>query len=134
MKSLLKFFSITALFAVLFVGSGLTQTLYFCEGVDNDGYPKNESSSFTIDRDGSYLYLLVRLKYEVSSEHVYFDIYRVDRNGKETFDNTIDMDTDSDWTWFWKKVTFYDSGTYNIYVVDEDDYPLCSGSVRISYR
>ena len=134
MKSLLKFLSITALFAILFIGSGVAQTLYFCEGVDDDGYPKNDASTFTIGRNGGYLYMLVKMNYAVDAEKVYFDIYKVDSRGRETFDNSIDMDTNTDWTWFWKKITFYDSGTYNVYVIDEYDYTLCSGTVRISFR
>ena len=134
MKSLLKFFTITALFTALFIGSSLAQSLYFCEGVDDDGYPKNDATSFTIGSSGGYLYMLVRTNYDVNTEHVYFDIYKVDRNGRETYYDTLEMDTESNWNWFWKKITFYNSGNYNVYVADEDDYPICSGSVRISYR
>jgi len=134
MKSLLKFLSIISLFFILSVGTGFGQSLYFCEGVDDDGYPEGESSSFTIGSNGGYLYTLVRLNYEVNSDKVYFDIYKVNSRGKETFDNTIDMETESNWTWFWKKITFYDDGTYNVYVTDEDGYPLVSGSVKISFR
>lgn len=134
MKSLLKFFSITALLVVLTAGAGIAQTLYFCEGVDDDGYPEGQSTSFTVGRNGGYLYMLVRSKYACETEHVYFDVYKVDSRGKESFDNTLEMDTETNWVWFWKKITFYDNGTYNIYVYDEYDYELCSGQVRISYR
>lgn len=134
MKSLLRLFSIAALFVILSASVGVSQSLYFCEGVDDDGYPEGESSSFTIGRNGSYLYVLVRLDYPCMSKEVYFYIYKVDSRGKETYDNTITMDTDEDWTWFWQKITFYDAGIYNVYVYDDLDYSLAKGQVRISYR
>ena len=134
---MLKKLLITALFALtLFVLSGNTkaQTLYFCEGVDNDGYPITESTVFNISNSGSYFYFLVRLPYSINCREVRYEIYKVGRYGSETYDNTIYQDTERDWTWFWKKVTFYDAGKYNIYVYDCYDYLLTSGSVRTQFR
>jgi hypothetical protein len=104
------------------------QSIYFCEGVDDDGYAINEASTFTISDDGGYLYVLVRLPYEVECNSVRFEIYR---NGD--YDNTIYLDTDSDWVWFYKQITFYKRGTYDIYVYDCDDYELANGTVKINY-
>jgi hypothetical protein len=104
------------------------QTMYFCEGVDDDGYPITEASSFTIPDDGGYLYVLVRLPYEVDCRSVSMEIYR---NGD--YDNTIYLDTERNWVWFWKQVTFYKRGTYKIYVYDCYDDLLTSGSVEINY-
>ncbi len=127
--------------AVLFVGlllsvshQAISQTLYFCESVDDDGSPENESSSFTISDDGGYLYFLVQLGFKVRSSYVNYDIYRVDSYGDEKFYKTIKQDTEYNWAWFYKKVTFYDSGTFNVYVYDEDDKFLVSGKVKIKYR
>lgn len=126
---------------VLFLGlmlsvshSAISQTLYFCESVDDDGNPENESSTFTISDDGGYLYFLVNLGYKVRSEYVNYDIFRVDSYGDEKFYKTLKQDTEYDWVWFYKKVTFYDSGTFNVYVYDEDDNLLVSDKVKIKYR
>ena len=109
--------------------SSNAQTMYFCEGVSSDGYPTGESSVFNISRDGGFLYTLVRLPYEVACRSVRLEIYR---NGE--YDNTLYLDTEKDWTWFWKKITFYKSGNYSIYCYDCFDYMLTSGSVKIQYR
>ena len=111
------------------------QTLYFCEGVDDDGYAIDESSVFNIPDDGGYLYFLVRMgrDREVNCDEVLFDIYKVDSDGKETFDNTVYLDVESEWNWFWKKITFYDRGTYKVYVYDEDWKFSTSGSVKIKF-
>ena len=110
------------------------QTMYFCESVSNDGYPNGESSVFNIPSAGGYLNVLVRLPYSVDVTSVRYEIYKVDRNGNESYDNTIYQDTQRDWVWFWKQVTFYDPGTYNIYLYDPSNYLLTSGSVKIQYR
>lgn len=105
------------------------QTIYFAEDVDKDGYPISESRVFNISRDGGYLDILVRLPYEVNCRSVRYEIYR---NG--SYDNTITQDTERNWVWFWKQVTFYKPGTYDIDVYDCYDYRLVSGTVTIQYR
>jgi hypothetical protein len=127
-------FSFLALILFIFSNNLKAQTLYFCESVDKDGYAVTESSVFNISRDGGYLDMLVRIPYDLGSTSVKFVIYKVDSYGSEVYDNTIYQDTQRDWRWFWKQVTFYDAGKYNVYVYDGSDYLLTSGSVRIQYR
>jgi hypothetical protein len=120
--------SLLFVLALLLISNLNAQTMYFCEGVDDDGYPITEASSFTIPDDGGYLYVLIRLPYEIDCKSVRFEIYR---NGE--YDNTIYLDTEYDWTWFWKQIDFYKRGTYEFYVYDCDDYELTRGEVRIDY-
>lgn len=122
---------ITLLFTFFFIliSNLNAQTMYFCEGVDDDGYPINDASSFTIPDDGGYLYVLIRLSYEVDCESVRLEIYR---NGN--YDNTIYLDTEYEWSWFWKQITFYKRGNYDIYAYDCYDYELASGRVRIDFE
>ena len=127
-------FSFVVLTLLILSGSSNSQTLYFCEGVDRDGYPITESAVFNISSSGGYLYFLVRLPYAISCRSVRYEIYKVDRYGYESYSNTIYQDTERDWTWFWKEVTFYDDSKYNVYVYDCYDYLLTSGSLRIQYR
>jgi hypothetical protein len=132
----LSLFSLFFLFLFIAAAdSSYSQTLYFCEGVDDDGYSIGSSSVFNIPSGGGYLYFLVRMGGKrVGCYEVLYDIYRVDSDGKETFDNTIYQDVEPDWSWFWKKITFYDPGTYKVYVYDEDWQFLTSGKVKIKYR
>ncbi|MDO8549299.1 MAG: hypothetical protein Q7S39_03980 [Ignavibacteria bacterium] len=126
----LYFLSLIFFAVISFISNNnsFAQTLYFCEDVDADGYPVNESSVFSIPKDGGYLYTLVRLPYEVDCYSVRYEIYR---NGD--YDNTIYVDVEKDWTWFWKKITFNESGTYEFYAYDCDDNLLTSGEVKIKY-
>jgi hypothetical protein len=41
------------------------------------------------------------------------------------------MDTKENWTWFWKQITFYDSGEYVIDVYDCNDDLVVSGTLQI---
>lgn len=110
------------------------QVIFFCEEVDQKGYPENESSSFTMKNSGSWLKLLVRLDDKVDCDEVKYVIYRVLRNGNEKYDTTIYQEVDKDSVWFWKEVTFSDNGKYNIYVYDKYDHFLTSGSLKINYQ
>ena len=133
MKKLsLAAFIILAVFALSNITNA--QTLYFCEGVDDDGYPITESSVFRISTSGSYLYFLVRMPYEIECSSIRYEIYEVDYDGTESYSSTIYQDVEYDWIWFWKKVTFYDAGFYNVYVYDCNDYVLTSNTIRIKYR
>ena len=126
-----KLLSIAVLAIALFAlgQESSAQSLYFCEGVTSDGYPITESSVFNIGSSGGYVKVLVRLPYEVACRSVRFEVYR---NGN--YDNTIYVDTEKSWVWFWKDITFYKTGEYSVYVFDCFDYQLTSGSVRIQYR
>ncbi len=130
------------LFAITFFAAGLAnkssilqaQTLYFCEEVDEDGYPENEATTFTIGENGGWLKFLVRMDEEVDCNEIKYVIYKVNRSGKEKYDTTIKQDVESNWAWFWKKVTFYDDGTYNVYVYDENDNFITSSTLKINFR
>jgi len=111
-----------------FIDISYSQSIYFCEGVDDDGQPINESSVFTIPEDGGYLYVLVQLPFEIDCAEVGIEIYR---NWKH--DNTIDMDTENNWTWFYKQITFYKSGEYSIEIYDYcNNEFVASGTVEIN--
>jgi len=120
---------LAAFIMLAFAGKAEAQSLYFCEGVDDSGYPITESSVFNISSKGGYLYTLVRLPYSIECRSVRIEIYR---NGN--YDNTIYIDTEKSWTWFWKKITFYKAGTYTMYVYVYFAYKLTSGSVKIQIK
>lgn len=126
-----KFLSVVVLALAFFAlsESSSAQTMYFCEGVSNDGYPITESSVFNISRDGGYVYVLIRLPYEIACRDVRLEI---DKDG--SYDNTIYVDTEKNWTWFYKQVTFYKTGRYNVYLYDCFGGMIASGSVKIQYR
>lgn len=130
----MKAFQFALIAFVLSISFGMfnqsySQEVYFCEGVDADGNPIKASSNFTIPTNGGYLYVLVDLGYQVDCSSVDFEIYR---NGK--YDNTISMDTKSNWTWFWKQITFYKSGEFTIDVYDCNDDLIVSGTVEIEKK
>lgn len=127
-------FSFLLFTLVLYSNIAKAQNIYFCENVDKDGYPITESSVFNISRDGGYLDVLVRLPYTVNCSQIRYEIYKEDSYGHENYNSTIYQDTQRDWVWFYKQITFYDPGRYNVYVYDCSDYMLTSGSVRIQFR
>lgn len=124
----LRFFILIFVLGISFnlVNISYSQSMYFCEGVDDDGEPINESSVFTIPEDGGFLYVLVQIPYEINCRSVSLEIYRNDE-----YDNTITVETKKNWTWFWKKITFYKSGEFIIDVYDCNDELIITGSVDI---
>lgn len=122
----LFFFAFSLFISLSIINQSYSQSIYFCEGVDDDGEPINESTRFTIPADGGYLYVLVQLPYEIDCSSVEIEIYRNDK-----YDNTISMDTKNNWTWFWKQITFYKSGEFTVDLYDCNDDLVISGTVDI---
>jgi hypothetical protein len=126
-----KFYFVLFVFFCLSVFGSINQTyaqeIYFCEGVDDDGYPIKASTNFTIPEEGGYLYVLVRLPNKVNCRTVKLLIYNED----EELENTIKIDTEKSWTWFWKKVEFYEAGEFIVDVWDCNTEYLVTGSIEI---
>ena len=131
-----KLYTLAAAFALLFALNSFAsaQTLTFCENVDSRGNPSGYSSTFNIGSGGGYLYFLVNLPFQLNSRQVKYDIFKVTRGGSENFDNTIYQDTERTWDFFYKQVTFYDVGTYNIYVYDNENNFLTSGTITVQWK
>lgn len=110
------------------INQAYAQQVYFCEGVDDDGYPINESTTFTIPEDGGYLYVLIRLPNKVNCRTVKLTIYNED----EELENTLTIDTEKSWTWFWKKVSFYEEGEFIVDVWDCNTEYLVTGTIEIN--
>jgi hypothetical protein len=121
-------FSLLALTLMILTSTVKAQSIYFCEDVDRDGYAIHSSDVFNISRDGGYFNVLVRLPYAVGCRSVSYEIYR---NGD--YDNTIYQDTERDWVWFYKQITFYKPGNYSIDVYDSYGSRLVTGYVKVQY-
>jgi len=131
-----RYFFITALLFLVLSGyynEAKSQTLYFCESVDSEGYPVSESTVFNINSKGGYLRFLVRLPYKIGTRSVSYVIYKIDDDGNQNYESTIYQDVEDNWFWFWKEVTFYNSGLFNVAVYDGDNNYLTSGQISIQY-
>ena len=110
-----------------------SQQIIFCESVDRTGSAIHASKEFTISGAGGFIKILVKLKKEISSESVVFDVYKINEK-KEIFNNTLRMEVKPALTWFYKEITFFKGGDYRIYVYDDKDKLLSIGEVRINLR
>lgn len=128
--------TLAALALCLFIvisGKANAQSLQFCEDVSQDGAPINASSVFNIGTNGGYLKCLTTLPYRVGTSSVSYEIYSIDKTGHEVYEGTVNQTVDPSWTWFWKEITFYSDGRYNIIVYDSDKNFLASDQIRIQY-
>jgi len=109
-----------------------SQQLVFCERVDsNNGSPYNPSTTFSMSRNGGYLDMLVTLQRPVNSDYVTFDLFKINEDSHEVFENTIRHQVEPDFTWFSNKTSFFKEGIYHVYVYDDKDQLLCAGKVSV---
>ena len=132
-RSALKIFKSVLVFTlfVLISSTLRSQTLYFCEDVDGNGDPVEKGTSFVINSDGGYLYFYCDMGHAINCSEIHYSIYSVDDNGTENYENAIYQDVEPSYAYFWKKVNFYHTGDYNIYVYDDKYNLITSGNVRI---
>jgi hypothetical protein len=98
--------------------------LTFCESVGSDGKTSGVYTTFNIPEAGGYLYFHVALNYDVGTDDIGYEIYRLNDDGTETYSTTIFQTTEDDWDTFWSAVTFYNAGRYRVKVIawyDADD-------------
>jgi hypothetical protein len=110
-----------------------SQTLKFCEDVDDRGNPINPSTIFYMGKDGGNIKFLTELPYSIGTNKVSYEMFQVVSNEEENYFKTIHQDVQPGWKWFWKKYTFYKEGRFNVYVYDGDNNLLTSSQLRIQY-
>jgi hypothetical protein len=123
----------TSLTVLFFLVScfAFSQSLFFCEKVSPDGKPEKPSHIFRIGKSGGFFQFLAILDKPVSTSEVKIDIFKVDENGKETFDATISVKVQPEWIWFSKEVSFFKGGDYTAYAYSAEDKLLCTGMVKV---
>jgi len=129
-KGLSKYFLL--IFLLCSTGIVRSQSLIFCEKVTEDGTARSPSTHFAVGKNGGFLRALVRLNKGVQSEYAVLDIYKWDEKSKsETYESTVRVNTQPEWTWFSKELVFSRPGNYNVYVYDDKDQLLCVGRIKI---
>jgi hypothetical protein len=132
MKKFVVLFYVVTLFII--VNTAKSQTIYFCEGVDDNGNPISSSSTFSIPFNGGYFYALVKLPVATDCKEVSYDVYEV-KGGAENYYTTFSQNgLSNEWNWFWKKITFNDAGYFHIKVNDCNGKLLADGYVTVKYN
>jgi len=117
---------------VLFSFAGKAQSLTFCKSVDKTGKSLGSSQEFTISKDGGKVTFLFQFSPSTTPmvSEISYDMYVLDK-GKEVFNSTMQQAVNANQKWLSKEVTFYQAGTYRVYVYDEKDQLLTKGTVTI---
>jgi len=130
-----QFFVFLFIFLFSFCDISYSQKLTFCESVDNTtGQPKSASTSFLMPAQGGTLDMLVTLPSGINTNFITYDIFQLDEDKKENFENSIKQKVEPDYTWLKKEITFPKAGIYNVYVYDDKDKLLCAGRVTIRIK
>lgn len=131
MKRLFVLFA--ALFLILIAENVHSQSITFCHDVDNFGNPVKPGTVIGIDKNGSNIKFLTRLPHRVGTNAVIYEIYKMNAEGLEMYERTVNHEVQPDQTWFWKDVNFKKDGVFKIYVYDGDRNQLTSGRLTIQY-
>ena len=108
-------------------------SLKFCVQVKEGGYCQNKSGEFVIGKDGGTITFQLRNERGIGATKVAYKIYKLEDNGTENYNTTLEQTTEKNWTYAWQDVVFYDEGSYKVIVYDTsgDESLLCSGFIKI---
>ena len=122
-------------FVLLFVITGLSysQSIYFCDGVDDSGNPIGAGNKFSIPFKGGSVYALVKLDPATNCSEVTYDIYLLNNNNESFYTTVSQNGLSNKWNWFWKSIWFDYAGDYRVYVNDCNGKLLVKGDVKIIY-
>lgn len=107
-------------------------TLTFCKEVSTEGKAQDASNSIIAsDKAGNPVKILVHSDEKLNTMQVEYRIFFVDENGKETEVSKLPQVVEPDWDFAWKKVTFYDPGTYRVKVYNDKGIYLTSANLSV---
>ena len=122
--------SVIIILVVSDINTSMAQTLTFCKSVDKDGRAVNAAQEFTVAKDGGKVFFLLQLPATIHPTAVSYDVYKIEK-GKEVFSSTLKQPTTPNINWLSKEVTFYDPGSYRVYVYDDKDTPITKATFTI---
>ncbi|MCW5906859.1 MAG: hypothetical protein KIS94_03290 [Chitinophagales bacterium] len=107
-------------------------SLTFCKEVSTEGKAQDASNTITAsDKAGNPVKILVNCDEKLNAMQVEYRIFFVDENGKETEVSKLPQYVEPNWDFAWKKVTFYDPGTYRVKVYNENGVYLTSANLNV---
>ena len=107
------------------------QEMIFCEKTDPSGNAIHAGKEFTIDAKGSYLQILVKASHPLTGSTATIDLFLLDQQGEEQFENSRVVKVQTGWTWFSQQFTFFKQGKYVVYAYDESGALLATAQLNI---
>jgi hypothetical protein len=126
-----KVFFILSLF-IATQGAFAQYTLTFCKEVSTEGKADNPTTTITTNgNESNPVKILVKSDEKLNAQEVEYRIYFVDESGKETEVVKLPQIIEPNWEFAWKKVTFYDPGTYRVKVYNDKGVYLTSANLNV---
>lgn len=126
-----RFFAMLIL--LLASSAAFSQTsLSFCAGVDKD-YCYFNNTLFISEKDSAkaLLFMMVKNQAGFNTQALFFDIYSIDKNGKEQFVTKLTLNAGIDWTWAWQPYKFSSPGKYRVVVFNSSNQKIAAKSLEI---
>lgn len=112
-----------------------SQIVYFCEEVTSSGYCTGENNIFSTSTGSGYIFCLVKSSYLIPVSNLTYKIYEVSTYSSEKYyDTQYFTMTDRYLYNFYAKLKFYKTGTFKVYVYDNNDNYVGSGKITIKYK
>jgi hypothetical protein len=108
---------ILAMLIVMLAGTATFSqtTINFCTAVEKEYcYFNNTQFISPIDSSQALIFMFIKNQNGFNATTLFFNIYSIDKAGKETKIKTLEQACDLDWTWSWKSELFPTPGKYKL--------------------
>lgn len=103
-----------------------------CRGVSDDGKPLGAGTLFNFTVAPSSVFIHIKLEEPVGYNRVVIKLYHI-IDGREVFDNTFTLITETDWMYFWKEIIFDRNNDFKVYAYKGDQEVLI-GTADLSLK
>lgn len=121
------------IFLLIFSFAQSQTTLSFCASVEHDGYCAFYNTKFITSPDSATgrIYMLVRNPAGIGLPRLTYEVYQLDKDGKEKLENTIVQTIEPQWVYAWQYSFFKTPGKYKIRVVNDAGEFICGKSFEL---
>jgi len=107
-------------------------TLNFCAGVEKDYCYFNNTKFITpIDSSQALIFMMVKNPNGFGTTMLKFDIYSIEKTGKENLINTLEQKVGNDWDWVWKSDLLKTPGKYRVKITNHLNNEVANKSLEL---
>jgi hypothetical protein len=107
-------------------------TLNFCAGVEKDYCYFNNTKFITpIDSSQALIFMMIKNPNGFGTTKLKFDIYSIEKTGKENLINTVEQAVENDWDWVWKSDLLKTPGKYRVKVTNHLNNEVANKSLEL---
>jgi hypothetical protein len=129
--------SLTVLFLVLNISFVYSQKMVICNDIDRQGKCSGETKEYQMaDSTGPIMCvgIFADSAKTLGTEGIVIKVYKI-TDGKEVkFGSDFIKETKKDWIYCWRRILFWEKGSYIVKAYDQDEKVMCTADFTLTSK